>query len=157
MNKQHLTDQGLKKIFSIRASIGKGLSDNLTGVFSDIVPYEKPVINVPKLIDNHWLAGFSTAEGCFESIIRNNSTTKIGQQVIVRFTLAQHSRDLLLFETLKRNLGCGVLRVDSKKPIVTLSISNFEDIFNIIIPLFDKFSILGNKKEDYQDFRKIAF
>lgn len=157
MNKQHLTEEGFKKIIRIRASIGKGLSENLLSIFPGVIPYEKPVIKTSEIVDNNWLAGFSTAEGCFECVIRNNSTTKIGRQVGVRFTLIQHSRDTLLFNNLKNILGCGVVRVDLKKPQVTLSVSTFDEIFNIIIPFFDKYLIQGNKLSDYKDFRKIAF
>ena len=42
----------LIQLHPIRASIGKGLSENLTSVFSDIIPYEKPVINTPEIVDN---------------------------------------------------------------------------------------------------------
>ena len=93
MNKEHLTQKGLKKIFSIKASLGKGLSENLTSVFPGLAPIEKSAIKPPVIVDNHWLAGFSSAEGCFLCIIRKNKTSKTGYQVAVGFILIQHSRD----------------------------------------------------------------
>jgi len=157
MNKEHLTELGLRKIFSIKASLGKGLSKKLINVFPDLVAIEKPIIKMTEIVDNHWLGGFTSAEGCFDCIIRKNSTTKIGHQVAIRLTIIQHSRDTLLINVLKNHLGCGVVRVDSKKPQVTLSVTSFSEIFNIIIPFFDKYLIQGIKLADYLDFRKIAF
>ena len=41
-NREHLTEEGLLKIVSIRASLNKGLSDKLKVSFPDIVPAIKP-------------------------------------------------------------------------------------------------------------------
>jgi hypothetical protein len=157
VNKKHLTEEGLREIFSIRASLGKGLSEKLSSVYSDLVPIEKPVIETVEIVNNNWFTGFVSAEGSFECVVRKSTTTKIGYQVIVRLTLIQHSRDTLLINVIKNNLGCGVVRVDSKKPVVTLSISSLSDILNIIIPFFDKYSIQGDKLANYQYFRQVAF
>lgn len=44
VNKQHLTLKGLEHIVSIRASINKGMSDNLKQAFPNIVPVKRPLI-----------------------------------------------------------------------------------------------------------------
>ena len=157
MNKEHLTQKGLKKIFSIKASLGKGLSENLTSVFPGLAPIEKSAIKPPVIVDNHWLAGFSSAEGCFLCIIRKNKTSKTDYQVAVGFILIQHSKDTSLIKVIKDQLGCGVVREDLNKSYVTLSVTSFSEIFNIIIPFFDKYSIQGIKSLDYKDFKKVAF
>ena len=41
------------------------------------------------------------------------------------------------------------------KQTVSLTISNFQDIGNIVIPFFDLYPILGVKKMDYNDFKTI--
>ena len=43
-NKEHLTIEGLRKIIAIRASMNKGLSDQLKERFSDIVPVPRPLV-----------------------------------------------------------------------------------------------------------------
>lgn len=62
INKQHLTKERLRKIVSIRASLGKGLSTSLTNYFSDIVPIKRPIIKPADRFDNEWLTGFVSAE-----------------------------------------------------------------------------------------------
>jgi hypothetical protein len=45
-NNKHLRIDGLKEIVAMRASLNKGLSDNLKAVFSDVLSYPRPeVIN----------------------------------------------------------------------------------------------------------------
>ena len=41
------------------------------------------------------------------------------------------------------------------KQTVSLTISNIKDIGNIVIPFFDLYPVLGIKKMDYYDFKKI--
>ena len=43
-NKEHLTDEGLNKIVSIKASINKGLSDELKAAFPQCIPVIKPIM-----------------------------------------------------------------------------------------------------------------
>lgn len=155
--KKHLTDEGLKEIFSIRSSLGKGLSEKLINIYPDITPKEIVTIDTLNIYNDYWLAGFTDAEGCFECVVRKHPTVKIGYQVSIRFTLIQHSRDFMLINSIKDHLKCGTVREDLKKPYVTWVVADLSDIINIIIPFFDKFAISGNKLSDYEYFRKIAF
>ena len=41
------------------------------------------------------------------------------------------------------------------KQTVSLTISNIQDIGNIVIPFFDLYPVSGIKKMDYYDFKKI--
>lgn len=150
--KKHLTEEGLKELFSIRASLGKGLSEKLVNIYPDLLPKVNSIVKTVGIKDNNWLAGFVDAEGCFECVVRKHPTVKLGYQIAVRFTVIQHSRDTILLNLLKDHLGCGVVREDIKKPQSTLTVSSLLDILNIIIPFFDKYVIQGNKFLDYQDF-----
>jgi hypothetical protein len=110
INKEHLTEEGLTKIVSIRASLGKGLSEGLKKHFPNIIPLEKPAaLRAAETLNNSWLAGFVSAEGCFECVIKKSQTTKTGYQVVLRFTINQHSRDTLLFNVIQKHLNCGVV------------------------------------------------
>jgi hypothetical protein len=52
-------------------------------------------------------------------------------------------------------LNCGVVSNNSNNAVI-LTISRFKDIYNKIIPLFNKYNIKGVKSLDFQDFCKIA-
>ena len=49
--KEHLTDEGLIKIVAIRASMNLGLSEKLKLAFPDVVPVERPLVELPQTID----------------------------------------------------------------------------------------------------------
>ena len=63
--KEHLTQEGFHKILALRASMNKGLPPALKEAFTNITPSVRPSVLDSKVIDSNWLAGFTTAEGCF--------------------------------------------------------------------------------------------
>ena len=104
--KEHLTLDGLTKIVCIKASMNLGLPDNLIRAFPNIIPRVRSTAPSIKTIDPNWLAGFVSAEGnFFINII--NSKNKIGKQVILMFSISQHSRDANLLRAICDFLGCG--------------------------------------------------
>lgn len=52
--------------------------------------------------------------------------------------------------------GGGSLFTVSERSVVYFIVTKFSDIMNIIIPLFDKHILQGNKRLDYADFCKVA-
>ncbi len=59
INKEHLAEEGLRKIVSIKASLNWGISDELKVAFTDIIPGYKPVMEIPKIPSPEWIAGFT--------------------------------------------------------------------------------------------------
>ena len=48
---EHLTPEGLREIVAIKAAINLGLSDKLKLAFPDVVPVERPLVDLPTKID----------------------------------------------------------------------------------------------------------
>lgn len=153
---EHLTVEGLQKIVSIKASMNKGLSAVLTEAFPNVYPVSRPLVEVPKNLDPHWLAGFSEGESCFHVSISKSTTCKIGFSVQMRFIIGQHSRDTLLFEIIKKNWQCGKTSVDSKNLVVRFNVLKYTELNDIIIPFFKKYPLQGSKRLDLADFVKVA-
>ena len=53
-------------------------------------------------------------------------------------------------------LGCGKIELNLKQSAVYFVVVSFKDIFEKIIPLFDKYPIKGVKALDFCDFKRIA-
>ena len=70
------------------------------------------------------------------------------------FSLVQHSRDLLLFETLIQFLGYGTFVKEKNNDVVRLRVENFSNIDEKLIPFFTKYPKQSNKYLDYLDFKK---
>ena len=50
-SQEHLTPDGLRKIVALKASMNLGLSEKLKMAFPDVVPAERPIVELPQTID----------------------------------------------------------------------------------------------------------
>jgi len=156
-NKAHLTTQGLNQIVNIKASMNLGLSDVLKSEFVEYKPVERPIIITDNIPHPSWISGFVSGEGNFDVRI-SPSSTKIGYRVQLRFRISRaqaNERDLKLMETILKLFGTGNIYKYNGKSAVSLTIVNFKDITNIIIPFFNENPLVGVKLYDYQDWCKI--
>ena len=152
-NKVHLTSEGLEKIIAIKASMNNGLSEELKANFPNIVPVERPVVENTIERDPNWLAGFTSAEGCF--LIRTfKAGTNTGEAVKLVFQLTQHVRDEQLMISFIDYFNCG--NICKSRESFVYRVEKFSDIQNKIIPFFNKYQIQGVKHLDYLDFCKTA-
>jgi len=155
-NKAHLTIEGLKKIINIRASINLGLSDLIKTNFIKINPVERPKIITKKISDPNWIAGFVNGESNFNLTIQKNKAFKIGHRVQIRFRIYQDERDLNLLELLIKYFGAGRIEKHKSTKVANLTITNLSTITKIIIPFFEKYTLLGVKNLDYLDWSQVA-
>ena len=203
LNKEHLTDEGVKKIIYIKASMNKGLSVNnlkhaifqgikihpylaLPEVESAIVDsrsgtlihhsMEKGQTEPGLIADNKiisegtfqspqrsqavssiphpfWLAGFTSAEGCFSVNIINSSTHKIKKRVLLVFSLSQHIREEQLMKSIKDFFSGGFVRKTNN--VLQYRIETYSDIENKVIPLFNKHRVEGEKYLNFKDWCKV--
>ena len=157
--KEHLNIEGLKKIVSIRATLNKGVNENLKENFFEEVnsSLERPISPVVRSVpDPEWFAGFASAESCFQVNIKKSTSNNCGYQVWLIFTLTQHKRDENLMKSFESYLGCGTLETLVRREVVNFNVRKLSDIMNIVIPFFKKHSILGEKSKDFNDWWKVA-
>jgi len=152
--KEHLTQEGLKKIVSIKGKINLGLSSELKAAFPNITLVERPVISNMLIQSPYWLAGFSSGEGSFMIKVNKSASTLVGYQVHLEFQLAQHNRDITLMKSLINYLDCGVIY--EYKQIVVFKVTKLTDINSKIMPFFIKYPILGVKSKDFTNFCQVV-
>lgn len=131
-----------------------GLPDELKTSFPDITPVNRPIIKSIINYDPYWLAGFTSAEGSF-LIKKFNSKTKVGVAFRLVFQLVQHARDEKLIKSLIVYFGCGNIYKSNDAAFV-YQVSKFSDIYDKIIPFFNKHQIQGVKLMDYLDWCQVA-
>ncbi len=152
--KEHLTIKGLTTIVGIKASMNLGLSDHLSEAFLNIISIERPVVQSTKIIDPNWLSGFVSGEGNFFVNVLNSKTT-VGKQVILMFSISQHSRDANLLRSICDFLNCGNYYPRSNREEGNYTVTKFSDIEQIIKPFFKTYQVLGVKSLDYSDFCEV--
>lgn len=152
--KEHLNVNGLSKILSIKAAMNKGLSDSLKIAFPNIIPMSRPSVRDQVIKDPYWLVGFVDGEGCFYIKIKK---TPQNPQILLTFSISQHTRDKELLNTIKQYLGCGVIETVSTRPNQSTFVTyKFIDNLEKIIPFFKKHSLLSIKLLNFQDFSQAA-
>ena len=105
-------------------------------------------------INPYWVSGFVDGEGTFYVGINANDTMKSNFQVLPEFRIVQHEKDIALLHGLKKFFGAGVVRVNHDTRY-ELRIRSLEHINKLVIPHFDKYPLLTQKKFDFIKFRKI--
>jgi hypothetical protein len=154
--KGHLSLKGLQQLVSIRASMNKGLPDELNNAFPNIKPVQRPTVEFKGIPDPHWVAGFVDGEGCFFVSVVNSLGSKLGVSVSLEFIVTQHSRDEELINSFINYLGCGRMKLDRRFPAIYFVVSRFADVTGKIIPFFKKYPLQSVKSFDYENFCKVA-
>nr|UYR51035.1 hypothetical protein [Morchella crassipes] len=118
-----------------RVQEGCSAADDLKSAFPELIPVARPLIQnkKKKIKDPNWLAGFVSGEGnFFINII--NSKTKVGRQVVLMFSISQHSRDADLLRDFCDFFDCGSYYPRSNRNEGNFTITKFSDIELKIIP-----------------------
>ena len=107
-------------------------------------------------LDPNWLAGFTSAEGCFMVNTFKSKSSKMGVAVCLVFAITQHKRDELLIKNLIEYFNCGNFFVNKNRDVSYFRVYKFSDITDKIIPFFKKYPIIGVKALDFADWCKVA-
>lgn len=156
LKNKHSDIKGLNKIIDIRSAMNNGLSDELKSAFPKFKPVQRPSIINESISDPYWLVGFVDGEGNFY-VNKKKSSSKLGYQIILVFSIYQHSRDSLLLKYFIDYLECGSVEIPSTRlHSAKFVIYKFSDITKKIIPFFQKYSLRTVKLFDFYDFIKVS-
>nr|QCW06966.1 hypothetical protein [Drechslerella brochopaga] len=162
-NGEHLTEEGLLKLIALKSSLNRGLPDNLKQKFSNVISVERPEYKFKNIVDPNWVAGFVSRDGSFNIKTTESRAGKV--QLRFSINLQQQEKEVIIGLAKFFNLNVSDnknLEENKQKYIyytknaVALQIIKTSDILNIIIPFFEKYSILGQKSLDFSDFKKVA-
>lgn len=59
-------------------------------------------------------------------------------------------------KSLIKYLDCGKIYAKSSVDVIDYEVNNFSDVTEKIIPFFQKYPLLGTKKQNFEDFCKVA-
>lgn len=115
----------------------------------------------PKILSVDYLVGLTDGEGCFYVNIRPSRSKQPYSTVELHFYLKLRGDHLELLNKVKESFGCGAVYHQSESranhsECFRFEINSRRDIFNTLIPLFDKYPLQGPKQNDYLLFRQVA-
>jgi len=102
-------------------------------------------------LDNHWLAGFTQADGCFYISLVKSKTQQTGFSVRLEFSIKQN--DVVPLKLLYGTLKLGHLS-QYNSGIWCYKSSGFKTAA-LLISYFDTFNIFAGKYNNYLKFRKV--
>jgi len=106
-------------------------------------------LNEKDSLNAYFVTGFSDAESCFYIGIYKNSN-KTGWKVKASFQISLHQRDIGILEL---HFG-GVGNVSKQgKDSVQYRVASIQDLINVIIPHFEKYPLISNKRADFELFK----
>lgn len=99
-----------------------------------------------------YLSGFVDGEGSFNISLRKKKDYRIGWQPVLSFNVSQRERTLL--DWMKAYFRCGIVK-RRKDGLHSYDVTNPKDLLNRIIPFFEKYYFLSQrKKENFMLFKK---
>ena len=148
---EHLTQTGLEKIVSVKASINRGLSENLSIAFPNILPIVKPNFEISEQpLHPDWVSGFSEGDSSFYVTIRKTN------QIEAVFSIGLNVREKALLNKIQAFFkGNNKIYSDESNNAVSFRVSAINSISTNIIPHFDKYVLEGNKLFNYLIWKEI--
>lgn len=148
---EHLTQTGLQKIVSVKASINRGLSENLSIAFPNILPVVKPFFEISEEpLHPNRVSGFSEGDSSFYVTIRETN------HVEAVFSIGLNEREkALLYKIQAFFKGDNKIYSDESNNAVCFRVSAINSIPTNIIPHFDKYVLEGNKLLNYLIWKEI--
>ena len=94
-----------------------------------------------------WFSGFTDAEGNFLITLDRNF-------IKFRFKITLHIDDIDVLNTIRSMLKIGRVTAENSRDRCAFTVEKYEDIKNVICPLFNTFPLHTSKKLDFVDFYK---
>ena len=99
-------------------------------------------------LDPWFITGFVDGEGSFIIRVRKTPKYRVGFLVEAYFSIALHKKDLKILQDIKAYFGVGKIRNEVNDK-VKFRVESLKEIVNVIIPHFEKYSLITQKLADY--------
>jgi len=86
-------------------------------------------------------------------------TARFGWQVITEFRVSQNPQGLKILETFRERLQCGTIKRNHRLSLIdrtsVLVVRDQQDLFNQVVPFFERYPIQSNKRNQFEKFKKV--
>ena len=103
-----------------------------------------------------YITGFTDGEGCFSISFNRRAKLKTGIEVRPSFCLAQNKRSLEVLKEIHTYFGCGAIRFSKRDQMYKYEVRSIGDLIKRVIPHFQKFPLITNKRRDFEIFARIC-
>jgi hypothetical protein len=142
-NKEHLTEDGLKKILSLKSVLNLGLTDTLKTNFPNVKQISRPVVELSNSLDPNWVSGFSEGDGSFYTAITSKT-----DQVRIVFEICLNIKDISVLHNMRKFFGVGIVNSSPERRNARFIVTRNKDVINVIVPHFNQYKLEGNKQKN---------
>ena len=105
-------------------------------------------------LNSEYVTGFSDGEACFTVHIYKDTKRTNGYNTTPIFSIGLHNKDIELLKRIKTYFG-EVGKIVLVNSVWIYQVRSLKELTTAIVPHFDKYPLLTNKKADYLLFKKI--
>ena len=111
-------------------------------------------INAQKELNPYWVTGFADAESSFSVRVAKDEKRFKSLRIAPIFSIELHEKDYNLLKQINAffTVGTIIKRVKNGNPSVIYSVQSIKALKEVIIPHFDKYDLLTQKREDFRMF-----
>lgn len=120
----------------------------------NIIKYKD--VEFSPVLNSWYISGIIDGEGCWTISISKNTNRTIGYIVSVSFEVALDTKDLNILKGMLAYFTVGNIYKHSKN-MMRYKVSSVKDIITNIIPHFDKYNLLTDKRNDFELFKKVIY
>ena len=151
-NKEHLTEEGIQKIISLKSALNKDLSESLKLAFPTVPVMTRPVYTASFYpLNPQWVSGFIDGDGSFTVSIESK-TGYVNLRLVIGLN---HRESPLIQKILEFFGGIGRISFGSNQQAVYYTVGNIKDLSSTILSHFDTYGLQGNKFNNYIIWKEI--
>ena len=108
-------------------------------------------------LDPNYVTGYSDAESSFILSIYEKKSCTTGWQIQPVFAIQCHIKDIDLLKNIQSFFKVGVIVESHKTYSAKYTVNSIKDLINVIIPHFDKYPLITQKRADFLLFKSALF
>ena len=132
----------------------KNTSINLHSIFRRSLVTSTAVSSKPIKLNPWYIGGFTDGEGCWGLSVSKDSKRIMGYNLSPKFIIGVHKVDIALLERIQVYFGVGKIYYGPGN-LVRFQVTSLEELINVIIPFYDKYPLVSQKRADFLLFKEI--
>lgn len=103
-----------------------------------------------------FITGFTDAESSFVIKISRDHRAKTGWRIDPAFEIGLNEKDLVLLEKIQSFFAKGSIRKNKVNNAVIFAVQSIKDLATVIIPHFEKYPLISQKRVDFELFKQVV-